>query len=168
MCQKTSVFRFWCSLRFADFSFCSIRFSVFVENNSGFSVLLSNMVCIRFWPKFLAVLRFCMIFSSALRFLIYLNVPLYIQGTWETIVRILRPYNICVAHKPMFILRRLLTNVNGKDKPEDRLGAIYKIKCSDCQATYIGETGKNLTTPLNKHKRATKRITSTITSPNTT
>ena len=28
LCQKTSVLRFWCSLRFADFSFFRIRFSV--------------------------------------------------------------------------------------------------------------------------------------------
>ena len=48
LCRKTLVFRFWCSLRFADFSFFNIRFSVFVENSSGFSVLLSNVVCIRF------------------------------------------------------------------------------------------------------------------------
>ena len=34
LCQKASVFRFWCSLRFANFSFFSIRFSVFVEDNS--------------------------------------------------------------------------------------------------------------------------------------
>ena len=57
----------------------------------------------------------------------------------------------------MFNLRRLLTNVKGKVKPEDRLGAVKKIECSDCQATYIGETGKNLTTRLNKHKRASKK-----------
>ena len=67
----------------------------------------------------------------------------YIRGTCETIARILRPYNIRVAHKPMFTLRRLLTNVKDKDEPEDRPGAVYKIKCSDCQATYIGETGRN-------------------------
>ena len=42
----------------------------------------------------------------------------YIRGTSETIARILRPYNIRVAHKPIFTLRRLLTNVKGKDKPE--------------------------------------------------
>ena len=81
----------------------------------------------------------------------------YVRGTSETIARILRPYNIRVAHKPTFTLRRLLTHVKGKDKPEDRPGAVYKIHCSDCQATYIGETGRNLTTRLTEHKRATKK-----------
>ena len=57
----------------------------------------------------------------------------------------------------MFTLWRLLTNVKGKDKPEDRPGAVYKIKCSDSQATYIGETRRNLTTRLTEHKQATKR-----------
>jgi len=70
----------------------------------------------------------------------------YIRGTSETIARILRPYNIRVAHKPIFTSRRLVTNVKDKDEPEDRPGAVYKIKCSDYQATYIGETGRNLIT----------------------
>ena len=51
-----------------------------------------------------------------------------IRGTSETIARILRPYNIRIAHKPMFTLRRLLTNVKDKDEPEERPGAVYKIK----------------------------------------
>ena len=80
----------------------------------------------------------------------------YIRGTSETIARILQPYNIRVAHKPITTLRRLLTNVKDKDKPEDRQGAVYKIKCCDCQATYIGETGRNLSTRLTDHKRATR------------
>ena len=63
----------------------------------------------------------------------------YIRGTSETIARILKPYNIRVAHKPITTLRRLLTNVKDKDKPEDRQGAVYKIKCCDCQASYIRE-----------------------------
>ena len=63
------------------------------------------------------------------------------RGTSETIARILQPYNIRVAHKPATTLRRLITEVKGKDKLEDRQGAVYKIKCCDCQATYVGETG---------------------------
>ena len=78
------------------------------------------------------------------------------KGTSETIARILQPYNIRVAHKPITTLRHLLTNVKDKDEPNNRQGAVYKIKCSDCQASYIGETGRNLKTRLTEHKRATR------------
>ena len=36
--QKTSVFRFWCSLRFAVIPIFSIWFSVFSKNTSGFRI----------------------------------------------------------------------------------------------------------------------------------
>ena len=81
---------------------------------------------------------------------------LYIKGTSETIARILQPYNIRVAHKPITTLRHLLTNVKDRDEPNNRQGAVYKIKCSDCQASYIGETGRNFNTRLTEHKRATR------------
>ena len=42
----------------------------------------------------------------------------YIRGTYETVARILQPYNIPVARKPITTLRRLLTNV--KDKTNRR------------------------------------------------
>ena len=80
----------------------------------------------------------------------------YVKGTSETIARILQPYNIRVAHKPITTLRQLLTKVKDKDEPNCRQGAVYKIKCCDCQATYIGETGRNLNVRLTEHKRATR------------
>ena len=80
----------------------------------------------------------------------------YIKGTSETISRILLPYNIRVAHKPTTMLRQLLTNMKDREEPNNRQGAVYKIKCSDCQASYIGETGRNLNTRLTEHKRATR------------
>ena len=62
-----------------------------------------------------------------------------------------------VARKPITTLRHLLTNVKNKDRLEDRQGAVlYKIKCCDCQATYIGETGRNLSTRLTEHKWVTR------------
>ena len=45
----------------------------------------------------------------------------YIKGTSEIIARILQPYNIRVAHRPITTLRKLLTNVKDKDQPRDRL-----------------------------------------------
>ena len=41
---KTSVFRFWCSLWFADFPFFSIWFLVFAKNTNGFSDLITVAV----------------------------------------------------------------------------------------------------------------------------
>ena len=62
----------------------------------------------------------------------------YVKGTSETIARILQPYSIRVAHKPITTLRQLLTKVKDKDEPNRRQGgAVYKIKCCDCQATEL-------------------------------
>ena len=80
-----------------------------------------------------------------------------IPYTSDTIWRILQPYKIRVAHKPTTTFRHLLTNVKDRDEPNNRQGAVYKIKCSDCQASYIGETGRNLNTRLTEHKRGTKK-----------
>ena len=84
------------------------------------------------------------------------RVSVVLRRTVWVIARILQPYNIRVTHKPITTSRQLLTNVKDKDEPNDRRGAVYKIKCCDCQATYIGETGRNLNVRLTEHKRATR------------
>ena len=47
-------------------------------------------------------------------------------------------------------------NVKDKDDPKDREGVVYKITCCHCQATYIGETDRNLNTRITEHKPATE------------
>jgi len=69
---------------------------------------------------------------------------------------VLQTYSIRVAHKPTTTLRHLLTNVQDRDEPNNRQGAVYKINCSDCQASYNGETGRNLNSRLTEHKRAAR------------
>ena len=86
----------------------------------------------------------------------------YIKGISENISRILQPFNIRVAQKPITTIRQLLTNVTDKDEPRNRQGAVCKINCSDCRASYIGETGRNLTTRLTEHKRAARRVISLL------
>ena len=64
-----------------------------------------------------------------------------------------RKYVCCSQATHLLLLH---TNVKDKDKPEDRQEAVLKIKCCNCQATYIGETGRNLSTRLTERKRATR------------
>ena len=80
-----------------------------------------------------------------------------IRGTSETIARILKSFNIRKAHKPTRTLRHLLTNVKDKDDPKDRQGTVYRIRCNDCNGTYIRETGRTLTTRLREHQTATDK-----------
>ena len=81
----------------------------------------------------------------------------YIKGTSETIARILKPFNIRIAHKPTRTLRHLLTNVKDTDDPKDRQGTVYRIRCNDCNGTYIRETGRTSTTRLGEHQTATDK-----------
>ena len=81
----------------------------------------------------------------------------YIRGTSKTIARILKPFNIRIAHKPTRTLRHLLTKVKDKDDPKVRQGTVYRIRCNDCNGTYIGETGRTLTTRLGEHQTATDK-----------
>ena len=60
-----------------------------------------------------------------------------LRETSRPSVLLIGRFRNCSIHHP---LNLLLTNVKDKDKPKDRQGAVYKIKCCDCQATYIGET----------------------------
>ena len=80
----------------------------------------------------------------------YITIPyvLYIIHISENISRILKPFNIRLAHKPITTLRQLLANIKDRDEPRNRRGAVCKINCSDCHASYIGETSRNLTTRL--------------------
>ena len=54
---------------------------------------------------------------------------------------------------------------NNLDRPGklEKCG-VYKVKCDDCQATYIGPTGKYFSTRLSEHIKTVKndRILSNI------
>ena len=56
--------------------------------------------------------------------------------------------NQCSLYDAYSLMLRTKTNLK-TDKEQ--------IKCADSQATYIGETGRNLITRLNEHERATKK-----------
>ena len=78
----------------------------------------------------------------------------YIRGTSETIALILQTCNVCVAHKPTCIttfndyLLMSRTKINQRTDREQ----YTRSKCCDCQATYMGETERDLSMSLTEHK----------------
>ena len=81
----------------------------------------------------------------------------YINGTSEMTARLLRPFNIDVAHKPSHKLRSYFTKHEDKTAITETNNAIYMIPCGDCSQRYIGQTSKKIATRITKHKNATKR-----------
>ena len=61
---------------------------------------------------------------------------------------------INVAFRSPDTLRRKLVHPKDKSALEDRTGIIYKISCTECDSSYIGETGRSLKDRLKEHKRA--------------
>ena len=75
----------------------------------------------------------------------------YINGTSEMTARLLRPFNIDVAHKPSHKLRSYFTKHKDKTAITETNNAIYMIPCGDCSQRYIGQTR------ITEHKNAIKR-----------
>ena len=71
--------------------------------------------------------------------------------------RLLRPFNIDVAHKPMHKLNLYCTKHKDKTTRTETKNAIYMIPCRDCQQKYIGQTTKKIETRITEDKNAIKR-----------
>ena len=61
----------------------------------------------------------------------------------------------CIAYKLMTTLDNCLQNLRDKDRPEDRQGTVCKL-LQLSQATYIGETIRNLSNRLTEHAQSTR------------
>ena len=70
----------------------------------------------------------------------------YINGTSEMTSRLLRPFNIDIAHKPTHKLRLYFTKHKDKTTITETKNAIYMIPCRDCSQQYIGQTSRKIAT----------------------
>ena len=86
------------------------------------------------------------------------RVPLpYINGTSEMTARLLRPFNIGIAHKPTKKLRTYFSKHKDKTTTLQKRNAIYLIPCKNYEQHYIGQTSKKIETRLTEHKNAINR-----------
>lgn len=80
----------------------------------------------------------------------------YVPGISEALARVLRGYNVQVAHIPSHKLRHELVSVKDKLKKEKFPGVVYKIPCADCNYVYVGESG-NFERRLKEHMNDVKK-----------
>ena len=76
----------------------------------------------------------------------------YVAGVTEPISPRLCKAGVAAHSKPHKTIRQMLVAPKDKDSAEDVSGVVYNIKCKDCEAEYIGETGRALTERLKEHK----------------
>ena len=77
----------------------------------------------------------------------------YIKGFSEQIRLVLGKYSIPTYFKPTNTLRQLLVKPKDPVDKENVVGLVYKIKCEECEALYVGETERSLQSKLSEHRR---------------
>ncbi|MGL5623314.1 hypothetical protein [Cetobacterium sp.] len=76
----------------------------------------------------------------------------YLQNTAESIRAFLAKYNIRTVFQINNTLKKMLTHLKDPIKKDDQTNCVYKVKCQDCNATYVGETSRQLKTRLKNIK----------------
>jgi len=79
----------------------------------------------------------------------------YMKGTSEKLKRVFRKYGANIYHVPTNTLRANLVRPKDPATPTDQCGVVYRIDCTTCQETYIGETARALGIRLKEHKNVT-------------
>ena len=82
----------------------------------------------------------------------YVSIP-YIAGTSERLSRIFKKYDIQVAHQPSKKIKNELCHLKDRRRVHEKAGVVYKLDCRDCNATYIGETGRQVEERMTEHQR---------------
>ena len=81
----------------------------------------------------------------------------YVKHISEMTARLLKPYGVKVAHKPMRTLRQIISKPKASTQLTEKSNVVYEIKCNDCDAKYVGQTGRKLSTRIHEHQLAIKR-----------
>ena len=82
----------------------------------------------------------------------------YTKGISKKIARVLSQHNIKVAHKPVRTVGSLFKRPKDQQNKEDKRGTVYKIKCNDCAAVYIGQTSRASVKNQNQRTFKSRRV----------
>ena len=77
----------------------------------------------------------------------------YVGSVTDALARTIRKAGVAVHMKPYNSIRSHLVHPKDKVTKEDKSGVIYRIKCGDCTASYVGETGRQLKDRVAEHRK---------------
>ena len=84
----------------------------------------------------------------------------YVEGLSEKASRVFKKHGFATSLKPHKTIRNAVVHPKDKRDPLQTAEAVYEIPCNSCNKTYIGETGRLLSTRVNEHKTETDKVTS--------
>ena len=75
----------------------------------------------------------------------------FVHNLTEPIKRVLQQVGLGVGMKPVCVLSKIFCKPEDKVLDKGKSGLVYQISCRDCDAVYIGETGRSLETRKREH-----------------
>ena len=83
----------------------------------------------------------------------------YIKGLTEPLTRLLKKQDIQVTNKPVKTLQQEFPAPKFRPEKVDQCNVVYKIPCTTCSWSYIGETRRSFSTRKKEHARNVKMCT---------
>ncbi len=77
----------------------------------------------------------------------------FVQGIYEPLARRFRSHGIMTHARPVLKLRNSLVAPKDPTPTLDKSCVVYKISCTDCPSSYVGETVRPLKARVKDHQR---------------
>ncbi|KYN15994.1 hypothetical protein ALC57_11760 [Trachymyrmex cornetzi] len=76
----------------------------------------------------------------------------YVSNITEKLKHLYKKYNINVAYKPTNSLSQFIKTVKDKLNKNENNHLVYKMKCLNCENSYVGRTKRKLKTRIKEHR----------------
>ena len=95
--------------------------------------------------------------QSSSNYTTFVFIP-YVQRVSEPIQRVLAQVGIEVALKPYFTLSSVYRKPKDVICDEKKCSLVREVPCRDCDAVYVGESGRSLSTRKKEHEQAVEAM----------
>ena len=85
----------------------------------------------------------------------FMAIP-YVEGLSEIVASEIKKSNVIVGFRKLKNLNGFIKAQKDRNEHNNNSNVIYKLSCNDCDATYVGQTKRQLRTRVNEHRNNIK------------